>query len=699
PDLDYWSRLWLNWLIGRDDSDQDRRMGLEMWVRKALARNMPYDQFVAALLTAEGDVRENQAGNYLLRYDLSPIDLTSHASRLFLGLPMQCAQCHDHKTEEWLQEDFYGIAAFFTGMRREEVYEKDEKGRNRVVSTIIKNTSRSRITIPDTNEEISPRLLDGGQYQGSLTKRRQALSEWMTRKNNPYFSPAIVNRIWAYFMGKGFVEPLDGFGEEHPPSHPRLLDWLAEDFVIHNYDLQYLMRTVLNSKAYQRTSETNKSNKDDEIFHSHAYLKPLSAEQFFYSMLEATGFERQQKRRDRGQLEARKRRYLERFIFLLKNGEMEEIEAGILEKECPKCGGSLEHKEIDMRPIVDAMLIEAQKILYKCQVKKSCKCHSEVSNRPLVLPKHKYGNGLISNSIIMHYLEGIPLKRIENIWGNLVVSGNLIKIFHKLAEKWKPAVEQLKKDLREEPVIHADETGWRTDGHSGYSWLFCSDRLALFSFRETRSAKVVEEFLGTNGGAKRSGVLVVDRYAGYNQAPCKIQYCYEHLKRDLDLVKEFPKNKEVQRFGKSFRPLLCEAMSLRTKDISDKRFIKKAAKLKKNILDNIRAPASHLGIQNYQDIFRDNEDRLFHWADNRAVPAENNKAERELRPTIIARKVSFGSQSTKGAETRSIMMTVLHTAIRRLPDDKPITHWFNESMEKMIDNPDINPYLLLPKPP
>ena len=349
PYLDYWSRLWLNWLIGRDDSDQDRRMGLEMWVRKALARNMPYDRFVAALLTAEGDVRENQAGNYLLRYDLSPIDLTSHASRLFLGLPMQCAQCHDHKTEEWLQEDFYGIAAFFTGMRREEVYEKDEKGRNRVVSTIIKNTSRSRITIPDTNEEISPRLLDGGQYQGSLTKRRQALSEWMTRKNNPYFSPAIVNRIWAYFMGKGFVEPLDGFGEEHPPSHPRLLDWLAEDFVIHNYDLQYLMRTVLNSKAYQRTSETNKSNKDDEIFHSHAYLKPLSAEQFFYSMLEATGFERQQKRRDRGQLEARKRRYLKRFIFLLKNGEMEEIEAfnGTIPQALMMMNGSLVNDSAD----------------------------------------------------------------------------------------------------------------------------------------------------------------------------------------------------------------------------------------------------------------------------------------------------------------------------------------------------------------
>ncbi len=375
------------------------------------------------------------------------------------------------------------------------------------------------------------------------------------------------------------------------------------------------------------------------------------------------------------------------------------IDLEVKDEECPECGGELVHKETDFRPIIDAFLIEAKKHLYKCQVKRCKKCCSEISERPLVLAKSKYGNGLISNSIIMHYLDGIPLKKIEKIWGKAVVPGNLIKIFHKLAESWKPAVEKLKEDLRNEPVIHADETGWRTDGHSGYSWLFCSDRLALFSFRETRSAKVVAEFLGPENDPKRTSVLVVDRYAGYNRAPCQIQYCYEHLKRDLDdLTKEFPENREVQRFGKTLRPLLCAAMKLRNTPISNQLFAKKAAQLKDKILDTIRAPALHLGIQNYQAIFTDNEHRLFHWADNRAVPSENNKAERELRPTVIARKLSFGSQSQKGAETRSIIMSVLHTAIRRLPQDKPITHWFYESLEKMIADPTIDPYSLLPNP-
>ncbi len=341
--LDNWARLWVNLLIGQENTDADRRMGLERWVRDSLVRNMPYDRFVDALLTAEGNTKENGAGNFLLRYDLSPIDLTSHTSRLFLGLPLQCAQCHDHKTEVWLQDDFYGLAAFFANTRREEVYEKDAQGRNRVVAYILKDVPEGAVSIPGTHEAIPPRFLDGKLCKDLPTKRRHAFSEWMTSKENPYFSRAIVNRIWAHFMGKGFVEPLDGFGEEHTPSHPELLKWLAEDFVIHGYDLRYLMRTILNAQAYQRTSETNSSNKDDDTYYSHAYIKPLNAEQFFYSMLEATGFERLQKRRDRNQLESMKRRYLERFLFLLKNGEMEEIEAfnGTIPQALMMINGSL----------------------------------------------------------------------------------------------------------------------------------------------------------------------------------------------------------------------------------------------------------------------------------------------------------------------------------------------------------------------
>ena len=325
--LDYWTRLWSNWLIGRDDNNREQRLGLEGWIREHLSQDMPYNQFVTALIAAEGSVEENGAANYLLRYDLSPVDLAAHTSRLFLGLPMQCAQCHDHKTEAWYQEDFYGLAAFFANIRLEEIFEMDEDSGERVAERILKNVPKGSVYIPGTHEPIPPSFLDGKQCTTPATRQRYALSEWMTAKDNPYFCHAIVNRIWAHFTGRGFVEPLDGFGEEYPPSNPKLLDWLAKDFMIHGYDLQYLMRTILNTKAYQRTSETNKSNQYDDFYYSHAYVKPLTAEQFFYSMLESTGFERLQKRRDRGQLENMKRRYLERFLFLIDNGEMEEVEA------------------------------------------------------------------------------------------------------------------------------------------------------------------------------------------------------------------------------------------------------------------------------------------------------------------------------------------------------------------------------------
>lgn len=326
--LAYWSDLWVTWLIGRRSVNNNERVKLTEWVREALAANMPYNQFVSALISAEGVLEENKATNYIQRYERAPVVLTSQSTRLFLGLPMQCAECHEHKTEAWRQEDFYGIAAFFTGInikRKKITMENAEEAR--MMDYRMINEEEGAIWAADLKASIPPRFLDGTEYKGPLREKRVALAQWMTGKTNPYFSKAIVNRIWKHFMGRAFVEPLDGFGEENQPTNPQLLAWMAADFVSHGYDMQHLMRTILNSEAYQRTSETNKSNKDDELYYSHAYVRPLSAEQFFHSMLQATGFERLQKRRNRGQLEAMKQQHLNRFLFLLNNGEMEEIEA------------------------------------------------------------------------------------------------------------------------------------------------------------------------------------------------------------------------------------------------------------------------------------------------------------------------------------------------------------------------------------
>lgn len=365
------------------------------------------------------------------------------------------------------------------------------------------------------------------------------------------------------------------------------------------------------------------------------------------------------------------------------------IDLRIEERKCPECGGKLESRGIDYRGVLDAVLVEAKKMLYRSQVKGCLACKKEVARTPLVLPKFKYGNNLIANAVSMHYLEGVPIKRIVEIFGNGVSSSSLIKIFHYLADKWQGVHEQLKMDYRAEEVKHADETGWRTEGKNGYSWLFNTDNISLFRFEKTRSAEIVRDTLGEK---QMPGVLVVDRYAGYNRAPCKIQYCYAHLLRNLqDIEKEFPKNKEIKDFIQDFAPLLASAMKLRNEDISDKKYYIQAQELKKKILALARAPAKHCGIQKYQGIFVENENRLFHWVDNKNVPADNNKAERELRPTVIARKVSFGSHSAKAAKSRSVLMSVLHTAVKRL-DDQTIKQWLVSSLEKIADDPTIDLY-------
>ena len=173
---------------------------------------------------------------------------------------------------------------------------------------------------------------------------------------------------------------------------------------------------------------------------------------------------------------------------------------------CPDCGGKLEYKDTAWRSIVDSVLNKAKNILFACEIKRCIKCNKTVSNRPAVLAKNKYGNNLISTSAIMHYFHGIPIKRIEEIWGERVIAGNLIKTFHRLAKFWKPALEELKQEYRQHPVKHADETSWRTNGQNGYSWLFCTEDISLFAFRESRSGKVAQDILGSQ---KIPGILVV----------------------------------------------------------------------------------------------------------------------------------------------------------------------------------------------
>lgn len=329
---------------------------------------------------------------------------------------------------------------------------------------------------------------------------------------------------------------------------------------------------------------------------------------------------------------------------------------------CPECGNTLEDKGFVTRSILESPPKKAEKISYKIQKKYCAKCHkSYKAHLPGVLEKSLYGNQLITNMAEMHYLHSIPVGRIAELTG--VGDGAIFAIFKRLAAIFASAPDYLISEYRQSEVKHADETSWRTNGKNGYTWLFATDRLSLFFFGKNRSAKTPQYVFGKE---KMPGVLVVDRYAAYNKAPCSIQYCYSHLIRDIeDLQKRHPNNAEIEMFVAVLVPLMVTAIKLRKQPISDKVFKKRAEKIESEIRKTIDAPAKHLGIRRIQELFIEKEKRLYHWVKNRKVPAENNLAERDIRPTVIARKVSFGSATEEGAKTRSILTSVFQTLKKR----------------------------------
>ena len=361
---------------------------------------------------------------------------------------------------------------------------------------------------------------------------------------------------------------------------------------------------------------------------------------------------------------------------------------------CPECGGKLKgSKGRRPRTVIDIQPVNIKKILYRTSRKKCTRCGRIFQGKvPGVLPKSLFGNELLSYIAVQHYIHGTPLGRLEAQFG--LGLGSMIGALHRMGKLFGNVPDRLIKEYRQAPVKHADETGWRNDGRSGFSWLFCTNKISIFRFRNTRSSKIPLEVLGTK---KLPGVLVVDRYNAYNKAPVTLQYCYAHLLRDVeDLEKEFPDHVEINCFVSTLAPLLVQAMRLRSQDISDRKFYRQALALKEKILEVVHSSAKHPGIQRIQDIFRNNAHRMYHWAENRHVPAENNLVERELRPTVIARKVSFGSQSDEGAKTREVLMTVLHTLKKHTSD---FTAQFKSALDKLAADPSFDPHQLLFPPP
>lgn len=245
----YWADRWLRILITWDFRETDPFVvdfqSLHGWFEKTWTEKWGYDRLFTALVSAEGEKYEKPETNYLVRYTdpkMPPVEVASRVTRIFLGTQIQCAQCHDHPYEKWSQKDFWGMAAFFGGLRSRtrQTFDgmKTKLVQNEPVETKV-------TTIMEENWKATPKFLDGrAPAQG--TKPRAEFAKYALTMEGRRFAKAFVNREWARLMGRPLVEPVDNFTESKP-----LLDALAEDFENNGYDIRRLLRAILNSKAYQ----------------------------------------------------------------------------------------------------------------------------------------------------------------------------------------------------------------------------------------------------------------------------------------------------------------------------------------------------------------------------------------------------------------------------------------------------------------
>lgn len=362
---------------------------------------------------------------------------------------------------------------------------------------------------------------------------------------------------------------------------------------------------------------------------------------------------------------------------------------------CPDCQQELEAKERRERMVLELEHVPVQKLVYQFERKKCPRCRKVCQGQAPLAPRALYGNGLLAKALVMHFEHGTTIGTLCNMFGAEIKSAGLIAAFHRISSSFQKAIESFQSVYRHSKVKHADETGWRIDGQNGWAWLFCSPHVSLLQHELTRSQSVVQKVMGNE---ELPGVLVVDRYNGYNRAPCSIQYCYAHLLREVKkLKKDFPDATEVLEFTDPFAGLLTEAMKIGSIGYSHKEYRSKARDIVQNIKALVAAPAKHQGIVSIQNIFSRRKNRLYQWARSPNIPAHNNYAEREIRKTVIARKMSCGSQSENGALTRSIITSVLATAKKNLAPGE-LEPWIYDTLNELNRNSDINIAARIPFP-
>lgn len=337
-------------LEGRADRD-----ALRSWLRRQFAEDRPWNDVSSDLITASGSNKENGAVNFTLAHlQGDAVPLTSFTTRVFLGQQVQCTQCHDHPSNDWKQADFWGINAFFRGVRSREVRTSNATGAVAYDYTeLTEEPTDAFATYEKRNALVGiafPTFLDGRKIsQGTDVVRREELSKFVTARENLDFARAFANRTWGHFFGRGFVNPLDDFGPHNPPSHPEALDLLARHFIESNYDVKALIRLVTSTRAYHLSSQTLPANEKDDSLFSHMALKPMSPEQLFESLLIATSAH---KAGGQGDSDRRRQDWLGQFIYAFANDEGEEASSfqGTIPQALMMMNGELMERAVNGSP-------------------------------------------------------------------------------------------------------------------------------------------------------------------------------------------------------------------------------------------------------------------------------------------------------------------------------------------------------------
>jgi hypothetical protein len=296
--VEYWANRWADLLqCNSENLGQKGVFIYRDWIKRSVAENKPYDQFVRELLTAQGSCYQNPAANYL-RVLREPGKMTEDVSQTFLGVRFNCNKCHDHPFEKWTQNQYYEFGAYFArvaikrGTLGREVIRNNTGDNSPVVGEeiVYRTYNGGEVKHLKTDKEVAPKVPFGTAREIKPDEdRRDAFVDWLTSKENPLFAKSMANRTWSYFFGRGIIEPVDDIRASNPASNPALLDALTEDFIASGFDRKKLIRTICSSRTYQLSFIKNKWNEDDKVNFACAQPRRLSAEQLLDAVTLATG--------------------------------------------------------------------------------------------------------------------------------------------------------------------------------------------------------------------------------------------------------------------------------------------------------------------------------------------------------------------------------------------------------------------------